>query len=178
MPRVWKSFDTSYFDKTDLNKLDIYDNEIENQCPHCEEEKSYLKPVSKVALLKIIKDSNLDTLGSHENTEILDKNKLYDLEGIAYLKGLENMIESYLSIRNSSPYELDITDYSKLDINQKVRLLESKKMTKIISNVDRKKLKEISTNNKSQARKINKYDLDSIKSIMTQILTEFVKEIL
>lgn len=178
MPRVWKSFDTTYFDKTNLNRLVIFENEIENPCPHCKEEKSYLNPDSKVALLNTIKDSNLDTFELYEQNEIAETNNSYYLEGIAYLKGLENIIESYLSIRNSSPYELDITDYSKLDIDQKVSLLESKKMTKIISNLDRKNLKKIYTNNKIQTRKINKYDLDSIKSIMTQILTEFVKEIL
>lgn len=178
MPRVWKSFDTSYFDKTNLNRLDIFENEIENQCPHCQKEKSYTKAASKVALLETIKESNLETLESREQTEVSERNNSYYLEGIAYLKSLESMIESYLFVRNSSPYELDITNYSKLDIDQKVSLLESKKMVKIILNVDRMKLKEINDNVQNRPCKIYKDDLIFIKSIMTQILTELIKEIL
>ena len=52
----------------------------------------------------------------YKQGETAEKNKLYYLEGVAYIKAFEDVIENYLAIKNRSRRHLDITDYSKIDI--------------------------------------------------------------
>jgi hypothetical protein len=46
---------------------------------------------------------------------------LYVLGDVVSIRAFENLIENYLAIKNSSRNELDVTDYSEIDIEEKRR---------------------------------------------------------
>lgn len=170
MSRVRKKFDIFYFNAVNGEKPSTVEVEveIEEQCPHCREEKAlipvtgatpvnefadyyhfydsyaittckycsvnvlhYIKfqkegmdlyfreervysPQSpKTALLESLKERYPTTMELYKQAETAEENELYYLEGVAYIKTFEDVIENYLAIKNSSRNKLDITDYSK-----------------------------------------------------------------
>src|SRR5690625_2202792 len=178
MSRERKKYDVFYFNAVNNEKPSTVEVEIEieDQCPHCREEKAlipvtgatrvnefadyyhfydsyaittykfcsvnvlhYIKfqkegmdlrfteekvysPKSpKVALLEAIEERYPTTMELYKQAETAEENELYYLEGVAYIKTFVDLIENYLAIKNSSRNELDITDYSKLDIEEKIR---------------------------------------------------------
>lgn len=103
---------------------------------------------------------------------------MYYLEAVSYIKTFEGIIENYLAIKNSSRNELDITDYSKLDIEEKIRMIERKNNRKVIPNEFISKIKSISHQRDNRLYKITEEDLIFIKYMITIFLSELVKEVL
>jgi len=99
---------------------------------HFTEEKVYSLQSPKTALLESLKERHPTTMELYKQAETAEKNELYYLEGVAYIKTFEDIIENYLAITNSSRNELDITDYSKFDIEEKIRMVETKNIKKVI----------------------------------------------
>lgn len=235
MSRVRKKFDIFYFNAVNDEKPSTVEVEveIEDQCPHCREEKAlipvtgatpvnefadyyhfydsyaittckfcsvnvlhYIKfqkegmdlhlteekvysPKSpKVALQEAIEERYPITMELYKQAETAEENELYYLEGVAYIKALEDLIENYLAIKNSSRNELDITDYSKIDIEEKIRMIESKSRKKVIPNEFISKIKAISHQKDNRLYKITEEDLVFIKNMITIFLIELVKEAL
>ena len=235
MSRVRKKFDLFYFNAVNGEKPSTVEVEIEieDQCPHCREEKAlipvtgatpvnefatyyhfsdsyaittckfcsvnvlhYIKfqkegmdlhfteekvysPQSpKTVLLDSLKERYPTTMELYKQARTAEENELYYLEGVAYIKALEDLIENYLAIKNSSRNELDITDYSKLDIEEKIRMIERKNNRKVIPNEFISKIKSISHQRDNRLYKITEEDLVFIKNIITVFLVEVVKEVL
>jgi len=235
MSRVRKKFDVFYFNAINNEKPSTVevDIEIEDQCPHCREEKAlipvtgatpvnefatyyhfydsyaittckfcsvnvlhYIKfqkegmdlhfteekvysPKSpKTALLEALNEQYPITMELYKQAETAEENELYYLEGVAYIKALEDLIENYLAIKNSSRNELDITDYSKIDIAEKIRMIESKSRKKVIPNEFISKIKAISSQRDNRLYKITEDDLVFIKNMIAIFLVEVVKEVL
>lgn len=59
---------------------------------------------------------------------------MYVLGDVVSIRAFENLIENYLAIKNSSRNELDVTDYSEIDIEEKIRMIEIKNNKKVIPN--------------------------------------------
>lgn len=70
----------------------------------------------------------------YKPAEVAEENEFYYLEDVAYIKTFEDIIENYLAIKNSTRNELEITDYTKIDIEEKTQMIENKNNKKVISN--------------------------------------------
>src|SRR5690625_3929235 len=235
MSRVRKKFDVFYFNAVNNEKPSTVEVEIEieDQCPHCREEKALIPvtgatPVNeftdyyhfydsyaittckfcsvnvlhyikfqnegidlhfteervyslqspKTALLESLKEKYPMTMELYRQAEVAEENELYYLEGVAYLKAFEDLIENYLAIKNSSRNELDITDYSKLDIEEKIRIVENENSKKVIPDEFISRIKSISHQRDNRLYQITEEDLVFIKNMITIFLGELVKEAL
>lgn len=235
MSRVRKKFDIFYFNAAnneEPNTVEV-EIEIEDQCPHCREEKALIPvtgatPVNefatyyhfydsyaittckfcsvnalhyirfqkegmdlhfteekvyspqspKIALLESLKERYPTTMELYKQAEVAEENELYYLEGVAYIKTLEDLIENYLAIKNISRNELDITDYSKIDIEEKIHMFENKNNKKVIPNEFISRIKSISHQRDNRLYKITEEDFVFIKNTITIFLGELVKEVL
>jgi len=145
---------------------------------HFTEEKVYSPQSPKTALLETLKEQYPITMELYKQAEVAEENELYYLEGVAYIKAFEDLIENYLAIKNSSRNELDITDYSKIDIEEKIRMIENKNKKKIIPNEFITKIKAISSQRDNRLYKISEEDLIFMKNMITIFLVKVVKELL
>ncbi|WP_413540098.1 hypothetical protein [Aerococcus viridans] len=235
MSRVRKKFDVFYFSAVNNEKPSTVevDIEIEDQYPHCREEKAlipvtgatpvnefadyyhfydsyaittckfcsvnvlhYIKfqkegmdlyfteekvysPQSpKTALLESLKERYPTTMELYKQAEVAEENELYYLQGVAYIKTFEDIIENYLAIINSSRNELDITDYSKIDIEEKIRMIENKNNKKMIPDEFISRIKSISYQRDNRLYQIAEEDLVFIKNMIIIFLIEALKEAL
>jgi len=126
---------------------------------HFTEEKVYSPKSPKTALLEALNEQYPITMELYKQAETAEENELYYLEGVAYIKALEDLIENYLAIKNSSRNELDITDYSKIDIEEKIRMIENKNNKKVISDEFISKIKSISDQRENRLYEITEEDL-------------------
>ncbi|WP_016897431.1 hypothetical protein [Aerococcus viridans] len=145
---------------------------------HFTEEKVYSPQSPKTALLESLKERYPTTMELYKQAETAEENELYYLEGVAYIKALEDLIENYLAIKNSNRNELDITDYSKIDIEEKIRMIENKNNKKVIPNEFISKIKSISEQRDNRLYQITEEDLVFIKNMITVFLAEIVEEVL
>src|SRR5690625_1714363 len=235
MSRVRKKFDVFYFNAVNNEKPSTVevDIEIEDQCPHCGEEKA-LVPVTgatpvnefatyyhfydsyaittckfcsvnvlhyirfqkegmdlhfreervysprspKKALLEPLKERYPTTLELYKQAKTVEENELYYLEGVAYIKALDDLIENKFTMKNSNRNELDITNHSKIDIKEKIRMVETKNNKKVIPDEFISRIKSISHQRDNRLYKITEEDLVFIKNMITIFLGELVKEAL
>lgn len=145
---------------------------------HFTEEKVYSPQSPKTALLESLKERYPTTMELYKQAETAEENELYYLEGVEYIKALEDLIENYLAIKNSNRNELDITDYSKIDIEEKIRMIENKNNKKVIPNEFISKIKSISEQRDNRLYQITEEDLVFIKNMITVFLAELVEEVL
>src|SRR5699024_229711 len=104
--------------------------------------------------------------------------ELYVLGDVLSIRAFENLIENYLAIKNSSRNELDITDYSKLDIEEKIQMVENENSKKVIPDEFISRIKSISHQRDNRLYQITEEDLVFIKNMITIFLGELVKEAL
>lgn len=123
----------------------------------------------------------LATMELYKQAEVAKENELYYLEGVAYIRAFEDLIENflvYLAIKNSSRNELGITNYSKIVIEEKIRMIDSKNNKKVIPNEFITKIKAISHQRNNRLYKIIEENLVFIKNMINIFLAELVKEVL
>src|SRR5699024_7771312 len=145
---------------------------------HFTEEKVYSPKSPKTALIESLKEQYPTTMELYNQAEVAEENELYYLEGVAYIKTFEDLIENYLSIKNSRRNELDTTDYSKLNIEEKIRMIETKNNKKVIPDEFISKIKSISEQRDNRLYQITEEDLVFIKNMITIFLGELVKDVL
>lgn len=141
-------------------------------------EKVYSPQSPKTALLESLKERYPTTMELYKQAEVAEENELYYLQGVAYIKTFEDIIENYLAIINSSRNELDITDYSKIDIEEKIRMIENKNNKKMIPDEFISRIKSISYQRDNRLYQIAEENLVFIKNMIIIFLIEALKEAL
>lgn len=91
---------------------------------HFREERVYSPQSPKKGLLESLKERYPTTMELYKQAETAEENELYYLEGVAYIKTFEDVIENYLAIKNSSRNEFLIRN--------KCRILSSRICGKLI----------------------------------------------